>query len=306
MRNLGNKILTILRNNPKGLKAKDIAEQLGVTRKEVNQFLYYDQTEFVVTAAYTWVKKGDTTTASKPAIDPVLAKLNNRTKAKVFSIVHFNAIANWKVCKSHSDKKPIGTYRTKTGNLIDCDSKPELMLLEYLEKNNLVKAIGGQNLAVQYDTAFREGKDYYVDFVILTNDSHIAFIEVKNILAMSNHSNIEKYRGLKAYCETRGYEYMMIDPDYNYMTFDELSNLKVPTKLSNRIMSYLRDLIGEEESFLLENSDVQILYEEFENQFSSKKEFELYLHAFVIQKGWYNKSRKYGFLVYEKPVFSIV
>lgn len=298
---LGNKILTILRNNPKGLKAREIAAKLGVTRYAVNQFLYYDQTEFVVTSAYTWVKKGGTTTASKPAIDPVLAKLNNRTKAKVFSLAHFNALANWKVCKSHREKIA-GTYKTKTGNLIDCDSKPELMLLEYLEKNNLVKAIGGQNLAVPYDSAFKSDKNYYVDFVVLKNDGHIALIEVKSIKAMSYHTNIEKYRGLKAYCEARGYEYMMIAPDHNYMTFDELANLKIPADLSRRVMSYVSDLIGEEGEILLEQVDVPVLYQDFYNKFSTQAEFELYLHALVIQKGWYNKFKN-GFMVYEKPIY---
>lgn len=304
MSNLGNKILTILRNNPKGLKAREISAKLGVTRYAVNQFLYYDQTEYVVTAAYTWVKKGGTTTASKPAIDPVLAKLNNQSKAKVFTSSYFKGLANWRVCTTHSDKKPKGTYKTKTGNLIDYDSKPELQLLQYLEKNNLALEIGSQNLAVPYDTAFREGLDYYVDFVVLRNNGHIAFIEVKSIMAMSYHKNIEKYKGLKAYCEARGYEYMMVAPDHDYMTFDELAKLKIPAKLSNRIMSYLRNLLGEEGEVLLENSDVQVLYEEFENQFSSKKEFELYLHAFVIQKGWYNKYQN-NFMVYEKPIYSI-
>lgn len=304
MTNLGNKILIILKNNPKGLKAKDIADKLGVSRREVNQFLYYDQTEFVVTSAYTWVKKGGTTTASQPAIDPVLAKLKNRSNAKVFTSRYFNSLANWSVCNSHSDGNYKGTYKTKTGNLIYYDSKPELQLLQYLEKNKLAVEIGSQNLAIPYDTAFREDLNYYVDFVVLKNDGHIAFIEVKSIMAMSNHSNIEKYKGLKAYCESHGYEYMMIAPDHNYMTFDELATLKVPAKLSSRIMSYLSDLIGEEGEILLENSDVQVLYEEFENQFSSKKEFELYLHAFVIQKGWYNKYQN-GFMVYEKPIYSI-
>ena len=117
---------------------------------------------------------------------------------------------------------------------------------------------------------------------------------------MSNHTNIEKYKALKSYCVARGYEYMMIAPDYNYMTFDELSNLQVPLSISLRVLSYLRNLLGKDGEKLLEPSDVPTLYQEFTDICDTRKEFELYLHALVIQKGWFNKYTD-GFMVYEKP-----
>lgn len=301
------KILECLSKNSTGLKASEIAEKLNITRREVNQFLYYEQTDYVNTGEpyYKWVKKTGAKPQSSYAAslikksDPVLSKLNNQGKAKVFTSRYFNALADWRVCKTHTGKKAIGTYRTKTGNLIDYDSEPELQLLKYLNSSSLIAEIGAQNLEVSYDTAFRFDKPYYPDFIVLKKDGHIAIIESKSIMAMSYHKNIEKYNSLKNFCVARGYEYMMIAPDYNYMTFDELSKLRVPISISSQIEAYLRNLLGQDGERLLEPSDVPILYEDFENVYD-KKEFELYLHAFVIQKGWYNKYSN-GFMVFEKP-----
>ena len=134
------KILECLAKYPNGLKASEIAEKCKLTRREVNQFLYYEQTEYVNTGEpyYKWVKKTGnksqssySTTANKK-VDPVLSKLNNKNGAKVFTSRQFNALANWRICKTHSDRPAIGTYRTKTNNLIDYDSAPELKILKYL------------------------------------------------------------------------------------------------------------------------------------------------------------------------------
>lgn len=54
---LGQKILKILKDNPFGIKASEIAHKLNVTRKEVNQFLTYHQDEYVKTDDFRWVKK---------------------------------------------------------------------------------------------------------------------------------------------------------------------------------------------------------------------------------------------------------
>lgn len=83
------------------------------------------------------------------------------------------------------------------------------------------------------------------------------------------------------------------------MAFDELPKLHVPISISSRISMYLRNLLGQEGEKLLEPSDVPILYKEFTDIYDTQEKFELYLHALVIQKGWYNKYTN-GFMVYEK------
>jgi hypothetical protein len=50
---------------------------------------------------------------------------------------------------------------------------------------------------------------------------------------------------------------------------------------------------------LLEKEDISILYEDFDCLYK-KGEFELFIHALIIQKNWYNQFR-YGFKVYETP-----
>lgn len=233
---------------------------------------------------------------SKEKQNPVLAKLKNRNKARKFTVKEFNDLADWEYCRSFNDDGYI--YTLPNGNQIECDSKSELALLDYLLSKKLAIEIGGQELCIPYDTAFRESVNYYPDLVILTKDYHIAIIEVKPIKAMSYHINIEKYNALKLYCEENGYEYMMVDPARDYMTFEELKNKHVPQDIVDRIDSYLVNFYGTRKC-LIEPDDIPILYEEFKDEYK-KGEFELYLHALVIQRGWYNKYTN-GFMVYEKP-----
>lgn len=52
------KILELLSKNPNGLKASEIANKLNITRREVNQFLYSGQTDYVNIGepCYKWVR----------------------------------------------------------------------------------------------------------------------------------------------------------------------------------------------------------------------------------------------------------
>ncbi len=229
--------------------------------------------------------------------DPVLAKLKNRNRAKKFTLTEFNDLADWTYCDSFNEDGYI--YILPNGNKIECDSKSEVTLLDYLTKHKIAQAIGGQNLLIEYESAFRSGLSYYPDIVILTKDNHIAVIEVKPVTAMSNHRNMEKYEALKEYCEENQYEYMMIDPDHDYMTYDDLLKLRIPSSITERINSYLDGILGGRNSCLLEKDDVNFLYDEFSDEYK-KGEFELYLHALVIQNGWYNKFT-HGFMVYQRP-----
>ncbi len=227
----------------------------------------------------------------------VLSKLKNRQRARKFTEEEFHELADWTYCSSFNEEGYI--YTLPNGNRIECDSMSEVTLLDYLVSKKLALAIGGQELCIKYNTAFRTDCDYFPDIVILTKDYHIAIIEVKTVNTMSHHLNVEKYIALRNYCEENGYEYMMVDPDYDYMTFDELQKIKIPMAITKRVMSYLRNLLGKKGKCLLEKDDISILYEDFSADYK-KGDFELYLRALIIQKGWYNKS-KYGFNVFEKP-----
>lgn len=247
--------------------------------------------------------KKPTDTAKKPSQksiekkNVVLSKLKNRQRARKFTEEEFYELADWTYCSSFNEDGYI--YTLPNGNRIECDSKSELTILKYLVSKKLALAIGGQELCIKYDTAYRTGCDYFPDIVILTKDNHIAIIEVKPVTSMSYHINMEKYTALQEYCEQNGYEYMMVDPDHNYMTFEELQKTKVPSVITARVMSYLRNVIGKEGQCLLEKEDIPVLYEDFAEDYK-KGEFELYLHALIIQKGWYNKF-KHGFMVFETP-----
>lgn len=227
----------------------------------------------------------------------VLSKLNNRKKAKKYSRQEFTLLADWRYGRSFNDDAII--YVLPNGNEIQCDSKSEVLLLDYLINNQLTLEIGGQELYIPYDTAFKSERFYYPDVVVLTKDYRIAIIEVKPVTAMSYHLNMEKYTALKSYCEEQGYEYMMIDPAHDYMTFDELVKLKVPKKIANWIDDYLCNLYGVDGECLLDKNDIDKLYNNFSHIYK-KYEIELYVHSLIIKRGWYNKYKN-GFMVYENP-----
>lgn len=245
-------------------------------------------------------KSNGKTTKSNKSLEKknsVLSKLKNRNRARKFTLSDFKNLADWSYCTSFNDDGYI--YTLPNGNKIECDSKSELTLLDYLTKKKLALAIGGQELCIKFDTVYRKNVDYFPDIIILTKDNHIAIIEVKPITAMSYHINVEKYWALQEYCEERGYEYMMVDPDSNYTTFDDLQKMKIPKEIVNYVEWYLHKLLGKTKDCLLEKEDIPVLYEQFCDDYK-KGEFELYLHALIIQKRWYNKF-KHGFMVYEKP-----
>lgn len=224
----------------------------------------------------------------------VLAKLKNRNKAKKFTVKEFKALADWSYCPSFVDNGYV--YTLQNGNRIECDSKSEVEFLDYLVSKKLALEIGAQKICIKYDTAFRKNCEYYPDVVVLTKDNHIALVEIKSVSAMSNHTNIEKYTALKTYCENNRYEYMMVDPQEHYITFDDLQKLTVPKEIRDRVKKYIE---SKKDTVILEKDDVNNLVNEFRDVYK-RIDFELYLHAMVIQNKWYNVYKN-GFKVFEKP-----
>ena len=295
MKNLEKKIFKVLSEHPEGIKGSEIARIIGADKKEVNHFLAFDQDEYVRNDEYLWLAKGSKSSKTKtPTIpqtfsDEVLQKLNNREGAKKFTLKDFNAIADWSVCDTHnSDNKPVGTYKTKTGNRIDYDSATELKMLKYLDNSNLAASIGGQNLCLRYSTAFTSKKYYYPDIVTLTNDGYIAVIEVKPVTAMSYNIVLDKYDALADYCEEKGYLYMMIDPDHDFMTYDDLYDLKINSDLFEMFEEFEEQRSKSKKPLRFDADDVNEWYEDIGEGYT-KTEFNLMVHSCIIYFDWYNK-----------------
>jgi hypothetical protein len=99
----------------------------------------------------------------------------------------------------------------------------------------------------------------------------------------------------RGYNLSKGIE-VAIDSEEYSVTGQESSLL---TDIMLNVNSYLDGILGGRNSCLLEKDDVNFLYDEFSDEYK-KGEFELYLHALVIQNGWYNKFT-HGFMVYQRP-----
>ena len=57
MATLKDKIVAVLKQNPKGIKAREIAYKIGVTRTDVNSFLYSHKSDYDVDENYCWTIK---------------------------------------------------------------------------------------------------------------------------------------------------------------------------------------------------------------------------------------------------------
>lgn len=230
----------------------------------------------------------------------VLAKLKNTKYAKTFSEEYFENMADWSDCKSHSDSGPKYLYTLKSGKTIECDSRPERNMVKYLDDRDLYICLGSQALCIKYDTAFKKDKNYFPDFVLLTKDYHIAIIEVKSLSSMSYHLNLEKYKALEKYCKKKGFEYMMVDPDHDYKTLDQLRNMRINPGFEKTFVKHGYKKTNNDT--LIDKDLVTKWYDEFGKGKTNKTKFKLQIHSLIVQKGWYNTSTKNDIRAYKSPV----
>ena len=296
---LKDELVEFLVKRPDGMKGRDIAKHLGYDKSEVNSCLYSNKDLFWQDDSYTWyLKEGKYKKKDEEHDeydDEVLSKLNNSEDAEYFTLEEFNELADWSECISPGDVNSNLYYETQLGNVIECDSKNELILWEYLEDNDLIISGGGQQIPIEYKTRRGSEKNYYPDMVILTKHHHIAIIEVKPVNDMDYHINIAKYKALKQYCEERGYEYMMVDPENDFISFEELLDYPV----IDDIIRIFEDNDGAD-SFYFNQEDVSEWYKLYGIGYT-KKEFELMVHSCVAYYDWFNQS-KHGFDVNNKTV----
>lgn len=296
MADIAQEIKRVLSENPNGIKASAIAKETGWAKSAINSHLYNNPDLYDRDDSYRWrMRNGATVT------DPIMAKLQNWDNARICSQEDFDGLADWSHGENHSAYRSARQYVTKKGNRIDCDSNGEYTMLQYLEENNLVLDLGGQALRILYDSAFRENLEYYPDIIALTRDHHIAVIEVKPATAMDYHKNIEKYYALRSYCSQNGFLYMMVDPQMNYMTFEEVRDMDVSTDLYSAFEEWDQTTVdGEVPLLTFNDGHVEEWYELWGNGYS-KANFRLQVHSLVLYFEWYN-CYKNGFLVYNRPV----
>ena len=292
-------------------KAKEIAQEIGVKSKKVNSYLYKNPQQYVKDAQHRWRIKEPTSSDACETLreNPLLLKLQSHEQSKCFSVDDFEKIADWGNAVSHASDVQEGRFTIwcgpREGMTLPYDSNAEKKLLQYLKNHDLVLDIGAQALCIQYDSPFVEDKDYYPDIVVLTKDNRIAVFEVKPTVAMDNHTNMEKYRALKEYCTEHGYEFMMVDPDSSYCTFEQLLNKRIGQKLHDHFKA-----LEKERERVRRNPDKPYLFfdnetvDQWYKQYGAgltKKAFQLQVHSLIARYGWYNLYN-YGFMVYSRPV----
>lgn len=300
MKDFSTKIRKALSSTTQGMSARELASEIGISKSTVNSYLYNHTDEFEKDDSHVpiWTIKGSTSNTPVTESDPVLLKLQNREGAKMFSQKDFDNLADWEYGEAYIGKYQ---YETATGNIIECDSNSEVLLLEYLEENDLVKCVGGQMLKVPFDTAFRTDRDYHPDIVALTWDNHIAVFEVKAATAMDKHTNMEKYRGLAEYCEKNGYMYVMIDPAADFTSYEELRDMEVCTPLFEMFKEFHNKPHTSRKPYKhFDKSDVEKWYKKFGTGLTLP-EFQLQVHSLVIYYEWYNLYRN-DFQVFSRPV----
>ncbi len=230
----------------------------------------------------------------------VLSKLQNRDNARRFSQNYFDNLAEWIDGDSPSGN-PVDIHITERGHIIACDSADEIAFLNYLKENHVVKDVRGQSLKIPYENAFGNVKMYSPDIAVLTNENQIAIFEVKSLTAMSYHSNMEKYRGLEAYCKEKGFMYAMIAPATNYMSYEELKykELRSDQALED-LFETCSGIDSPYESTPFKYEDVKLWYQKYGNGLSMN-EFKIEVHSLILFYEWYN-CYKNGFCVYSKPI----
>ena len=174
-------VYSVIAGSDGPVMARQIANRLWLTRSDVNSYLYSNLDTYECDEQYRWsiIREDDALkvictngTDDKLFHTSILKKLNNKEGVRIFTQEEFDNLSDWSHGKSKSPRGASAVYTTATGNVIECDSSYETMLLEHLESNNLVLEMGGQSLDIGYESAFRR-RSYYPDIFIYPVTHHI-------------------------------------------------------------------------------------------------------------------------------------
>ena len=291
---LASDIENILISNKDGLSDYDIKLSIGYSKREIKDYLISKKDKYILNEKGMWQLKCYADQKNTVNIDnSILNKLQNKENALIFSNEDFLSLEDWEdVCQSCTNTRKY-LYESKFGRLIVCDSEHERTMIAYLEENNLVKNLAGQKLSIRYNRS----RNYYPDIVALTKDDHIAIIEVKAFNSMSNCKNITKYNALKDYCIKKGYEYMMIDPEKGFLSFEEIKNMSVDSFIVRKFMEVEKLL--NKDKISITDDEIYDWYRESGKK-SSWSSFKKQVRIQIIKLEWFNKSL-YDFEFSNKP-----
>ena len=304
-----------------------------ITAEIIRRFLGLDHFDLmddrVLTELWNLMYSGETgrNNAVKPAQtiideknDPILGKLQNRENAKTFSQEYFDKLADWGDGISSSGKEPVTVHITERGNKISCDSRDEAAVLEDLKTHHVVRDVRGQSLKIFYENAFGTPKKYHPDIAVLTHENKIAIIEVKSLTAMSYHVNMEKYKGLEAYCKEKGFMYGMIalssqnvaspqNVQYTspkYTSYEELRDMDMHCAQEFLDLFFAWDQ-AEQCPWTASNpftqKQIKMWFESYHDELTEKEDFEIEVHSLILYHEWYNTFSN-GFRVYRDPVIT--
>ncbi len=207
-------------------------------------------------------------------IDKINLVMFNRENSMIFDENDIENLADW--TKRHSSKSEPIPFHLHDNNVIFCDSSEEIEVLNMLVTNRYTREIRGQSLEIIYESQRMEGKKYFPDIVALTYDFKIAIIEVKPLLAMSNHLNIAKYIALQKYCVLHDYQCCMIDKKLQSI------NVFLTRIVPDYIKTQFYNILDEKGEF--SNNDLPSINKEYR----SKADLILDIHAIIIQDGLKN------------------
>ena len=232
--------------------------------------------------------------------DKLLKGLQNKAGARVFSPSTFDAFVRW------ADTFPPHSYEGETyggygfGRHFVCDSQSEILLLSYIKTHGIARDCFSQKPPIPYSTAFSERRLYFPDFVLHTKEGHIALIECKPQMHMSNHLVLSKYRALAAYAKQYGFAYGMVDPDKNCATFESLAQMKIHQKVWEQFATFLNKPNPAPDDYF-DESDLFRWYARCDGVVG-REQFRLEIASLVIRYGLYNIRQRDAFLVFRTPV----
>ena len=115
----------------------------------------------------------------------------------------FARLKTERIVKSEEDDLK---YYSFNGTTYQCESYLEQRMLHRFLTNQTFKSIKTQSLKIPIQDHF-----YHPDFQCLTHDNYLVLIEIKPLLNMCEHENIEKFEALREYCEKYGFGFLIID-----------------------------------------------------------------------------------------------
>ena len=123
-------------------------------------------------------------------------------------------------------------YSNKLQRQVVYESQTELKFFHLLETLDEIVFYQEQPCFIPY-TIDEERHLYYPDVLFIFSDGRGVLAELKPVIHMGLHVNIQKWRALRAYCRERGLGFLITD---GYRTPQDLVRLAIPTEFEQRVI----------------------------------------------------------------------